>query len=168
MHIHALAGEGTYWHTEGGTCANTTAHTIFFSLSLTHTHIEDKTAQSVNILMLQPFTFQVNHLSLHPVSLVFSPIPPIGSTLCETKGVASFNSSYSSVYPHTSGLAPAIILLHNNLSLKTKMYAMLLRVNVKPRSKWKKTNSKFKYSSSLFEQSVWCTGWQNNCKYWHG
>ena len=35
MHIHALAGEGTDTHTEGGTCANTIAHSISFSLCVT-------------------------------------------------------------------------------------------------------------------------------------
>lgn len=71
MHIHALSADGTHWHPQREVRAQTQSRitSLHPSLSLfshTHTHGEDKPAQSINIFTLQAVTFQANHLSLHP------------------------------------------------------------------------------------------------------
>ena len=109
----------TLTHTEGGTCANTIAKNISPSLSRTHTG--DKPAQSINIFMLQTFTFQVNHRSLHPLSVflpIFPPHIPFIVHLVKQRR-RRLPTLQAVVYPHTSILVPSITLLHCNIPLKT-------------------------------------------------
>lgn len=96
-------------------------------------HADDKPFQSINIFTLQAFTFKLNHLSLHLLSvfLYFFVYPPLPFIVHFVKRTRRLLPTVLLIYSIYLNISHSIIVLHHNFSLKTKCNAFQIESTAK-------------------------------------